>query len=256
MLCSENHCFLLPHLPNFSRFHLNQRILFPETFYLSFFLTLFLSIVPHLVLHRRLHTSLGLLVLRWTEISKTKKKKHMHPTLTCSPSPATASCFAVWITSGCLIHPHSSSLNLEQIFVPFLDNVWEISSSLFFFLKTNCALLLVLWTWFGEEWTSPAPEDLAKPPSKMKQLTCFLIWLFVSEARAFEIPTSGLPEVSTSRRPLAVGLYLCSVSSLLLFKDCILCGMESYDTIHLSRSVHCYTCWNMYLPFKALMGFA
>ncbi|KAK2500859.1 hypothetical protein MC885_018301 [Smutsia gigantea] len=28
----------------------------------------------------------------------------------------------------------------------------------------------------------------------MKQLTCFLIWLFVSEARAFEIPTSGLPE--------------------------------------------------------------
>ncbi|XP_036764061.2 inter-alpha-trypsin inhibitor heavy chain H2 [Manis pentadactyla] len=28
----------------------------------------------------------------------------------------------------------------------------------------------------------------------MKRLTCFLIWLFVSEARAFEIPTSRLPE--------------------------------------------------------------
>lgn len=38
----------------------------------------------------------------------------------------------------------------------------------------------------------------------MQWLTSFLVWFFLSEAQAFEIPTNGLPEVSTCRSLLAL----------------------------------------------------
>jgi hypothetical protein len=42
--------------------------------------------------------------------------------------------------------------------------------------------------------------------SKMQRPVCLLIWLFLLEAQAFEIPINGNSEVSTVAGLLAIGL--------------------------------------------------
>lgn len=116
------------------------------------------------------------------------------------------------------------------------------------FLKTNRTLPPSLWSWFSEERDSPqtpTPETLAAAPPKMKWLPCLLIWLFSSEARGFEIPTNGLPEVSTSRRLLAAGLHGHAQQPAHSPSCCrtLLCAGR--------RRAHCCNYGNVNLPVKA-----
>lgn len=151
------------------------------------------------------------LILRWTEISE-RQRKHIHLTLTCPHSPLTTSGFAVWITSGCPIHPHSASLNSRTNICPVFEQ--SLRAFFFFFLLLKNALFCCSFEPGSARsgiLPRPCTESLAKPPSKMSRLTCLLVCFFVSVTRGFEIPTSGLPEVSTSRKPLVVALCICPV---------------------------------------------
>lgn len=121
--------FPFPLLLNFS-FHLNKRISFPETLHFCPFLSDSISPSSFPPGPSKRMRSIFRSLWFWDEQKSAKaKEKHVHLTLTCPHSPATTSGFAVWITSGCPIHPHSSSLNSRTNICP----VFEQSLRAFFF---------------------------------------------------------------------------------------------------------------------------